>query len=209
MEWELAKNIAYTMLVIIAVAKFTYDKKSKSKSDLKQDYTFSRSFLLEDLKNYELTPFLKEKGYQAVAGTSAIRADEVEYLLTLEGSGRWLMDYVYCIKYLDKKETLKSKKIAFNEKYKKKQARLIRKFIYLLVYAVFAMLAVFPLINMHTSSVTLIELLIQQSVSFLVFITIAAISLLELIKLVKAEELVNKQEKYYFKKHTETSKLIS
>lgn len=58
-------------------------------------------FLQEVNSNKQLHPFLREKGYQAIAGDKQIGANEIEYLLSLKGPERALRDYVLGRPYLE------------------------------------------------------------------------------------------------------------
>src|SRR5690606_19252263 len=112
----------------------------------REEYKFAKEFLDEVSAKEKLHPFLREKGYQAIAGDNQIAADEIEYLLSLKGSERALRDYVLGRPYLEHLPDAGDLQIAFKKKYTSKWSRHLSKFFYLGVYIALAFLAVSPLL---------------------------------------------------------------
>lgn len=195
MDLILIRNIFGIILALFGVAKIVNELVSKKKSKLKEDYTFSKSFL-EDVKKNNLHPYLLEKGYQALAGSHVVNAKEIAYILTLKDSERWLRGYIFSIKYLVHLAASNNTEIVFNKKYKKKWSRLWRKSLYLLTYVVFALLAMSPFLTNHGKSIPIGDTLIQLAFTLSVFGFIAGMALIEGLKIKEAEELVEKQDRY-------------
>lgn len=114
------------------------------KNRLREEALFANDFIKMD--DGTLHPFVREKGYQAIAGSKWISADEVAYILTLKDSEQCLNMYVRGKYYLDFACKNGSQKFQYKEKYRKKYAIAWRKKLYFFMYVLFAFLALFPFI---------------------------------------------------------------
>ncbi len=66
---------------------------------LREEYRFAREFLTDLMSPAGMHPFVRRKGYQAIAGDTRLSAAEIEYLLNLDDGARALKDYVLGRKY--------------------------------------------------------------------------------------------------------------
>lgn len=80
--------------------------------------------LLSDIESGRLHQYAKQKGYQALVGTTNISTEEVEYILTLKNSAQCLSDYVLARKYLEKIESRGNTLLCFKPKYRPEKKRL-------------------------------------------------------------------------------------
>ena len=94
MESEIIIKIILAIVGIMGAAKIIYELILGSKSKLREEYRFSKEFLNDLSQNKNLHPFVIEKGYQAIAGTSTVNGEEISYLLSLEKPVECINDYV-------------------------------------------------------------------------------------------------------------------
>jgi hypothetical protein len=81
---EIIFKVATFLFGAVGATKIYYELTNKGKGQLRDEYRFSKEFLQEVADNPAMHPFLKEKGYQALAGDHRLSAAEVEYLLSLQ-----------------------------------------------------------------------------------------------------------------------------
>lgn len=113
---------------------------------MRDEYSFAKTFFEEVSSNPALHPFLREKGYQAIAGDRQLSADEIEYLLSLEKPDRALRDYVLGRQYLDHLPQSGNLQIDFKKRYKNKWSRTWRMYVYSALYLLFSLTAFSPLV---------------------------------------------------------------
>lgn len=146
MDIETIAKIVAAGFAIFQVGKALYEIASGNKPKLRDEYRFARDFLDDLASKKDLHPFAVEKGYQAIAGTTTIKGEEVAYILTLENPVRCLRDFVLSRKYIEHINTTGDLQIAFTRKYQNPWARSWRKFVYVTAYVIFAFGAVLPLL---------------------------------------------------------------
>lgn len=162
------------------------------KNRLREEALFAHDFIKMD--DGSLHPFVREKGYQAIAGSKWVSADEVAYILTLKNSEQCLNMYVSGKKYLDFSSGKISENFQYKEKYRKKYAIAWRKRLYFFMYVIFAFLALFPFIFSRSLGMEA-ESVIKGLVITMPFFGIYAWFFLDLnIKLNSVKNLVEKQE---------------
>ena len=140
---------------IIGAGRIIYEILNGHKSKLREEYIFAKSFI-QDLADKEMHPFLREKGFQALAGTTEVNAEDVDYILTLENPAQSLSDYVFSRQYLGTIRKTGKYKIDFSLKYESNWSRSWRKIVYLVLYVFYAALAISPFLlakPMHASAV--------------------------------------------------------
>ncbi|HCH1223243.1 hypothetical protein D5E87_10525 [Vibrio parahaemolyticus] len=146
MDFELVIKVIAAVVGIIGAGRVIYELVSGVQSKLRDEYKFAKEFLEgQDLKS--LHPFTREKGYQAVAGSSIVTQKEVEYILSLSNPVQRLKDYKKSLQLFEKMDTKGEFKLNYRKKYKTDYSRNWRKFVYLSGYFVLAFLAVLPIVN--------------------------------------------------------------
>jgi hypothetical protein len=195
MQFETIVKIISAIVAVAGVGKIIYDVTTGNKSRLREDYKFAKEFL-EDLKNNpDLHPFAVEKGYQAIAGSKFISAEEVSYLLSLKNPNKCLNDYLLSRKYLQKLDTNGDLYLAFSNKYSSPLSRNLRKGVFFTLYVCFALISIVPIF-------------VPQYFRFIVitlpgFGYYAFASLDVYIRIYRGEQLVKNQQK-----HTSTLHLL-
>lgn len=196
MSFETIIKLFGAIAAVISAGKIIYEITAGMKSRLRDEYKFAKEFLA-DVKNVpDLHPFTLEKGYQAIAGTTTLKTEEVSYILSLKNPVQCLKDYALSKGYLEHLNTTGDLQIAFADKYKSNWSRGWRKTIYVILYFILAFLALFPLVFSSYFHFTP-----KQGVGLLVF-TIPVISpyawlsLKSSIRIYRGEKLVNNQNKH-------------
>ncbi len=115
-------------------------------SHLRDEYKFAKEFMEALHAPDSMHPFLREKGFQAIAGDNQLSADEVEYLLSLQKPDQALRDYVLGKRYLDHLPHMGNLQVKFRAKYEGSWSRNWRKTFYLLAYTLLVFLALSPLL---------------------------------------------------------------
>ncbi|MDR1994628.1 hypothetical protein [Azonexus sp.] len=196
MDYDLLTKVITVVIGAIGAGKLMYDLAIGKSGRMRDEYKFAKDFLQDVKSNGQLHPFLREKGYQAIAGDRSINADEIEYLLSLEGPERALRDYVLGRPYLEHLPEAGNLQITYRKKYKASWARRWRKLFYVLAYAVLAFLAFAPLLLSKVIFKTPGQMLVGFVVSASVFGPYAWFALKAGARIYRAEKLVEYQHKH-------------
>lgn len=196
MDYNLVIKIITLMIGAIGAAKLLYDLSLGKRGRMREEYNFGKQFLDEVSTNKQLHPYLREKGYQAIAGDSQLGADEIEYLLSLRRPQRALRDFVLGRPYLELLATAGNLQIGFQKKYKNSWARIWRKYLYGGLYFALFAVAFSPLYLARIKGIELTKMLGAFMVSFAVFGPYAYFSLKASTRIYRAEQLVKNQDKH-------------
>lgn len=170
---------------------------------LREEYRFAREFLDDIKKTPQMHSFLRQKGYQALAGDNRLSAQEVEYLLTLPKSAEALRLYVTGLPYLQHNAMAMGSQVSFKAKYVDSFSRNWRKGMYLILYGAFYALGVAPGFRWPFN-------LVGLTPSFPLFVTtalfclpLAVLALRSGLRITAAESLVGKQIRRSLSKQSE------
>jgi hypothetical protein len=196
LEFDIVIKIATFVLGAAGAAKLFYDISIGRRSRLREEYKFAKDFL-EDLKaNLNMHPFVRDKGYQAIAGDDHLETEEIEYLLSLQRPDRALRDYVLGRPYLKHLPHVGNLQITFREKYSAPWARTWRKFMHAGLYFVFVFLAIAPLLLSKFLFKSLSDILLASAGCLVIFGPYAWSSLKAAARIHRAEKLVQHQNKH-------------
>lgn len=196
MEVEWIFRIISIIVGAIAIRKALADIVRGRHGDLREEYKFARDFIHEMNLNPKMHPFLRQKGYQAIAGDARLSAGEIEYLLTLHHPARAIRDYVFGKFYLEHLATATNRQIVFKKKYRSRWKRFSRKILFMGLYLLcfcfaFAPVAL-PLFNKFSSA----QLLTAFVFTAILFLPASFMALIEGIRVTTAEILVRNQQKH-------------
>jgi hypothetical protein len=196
MDFSTIFKIVVAISAILGAAKVIYEFTLGGHTRRREEYRFAKEFL-NDLHRADdvdkLHPLAVERGFYAIAGTSSINADDVEYLLTLSSPDKALKDYVLsqvCVE-IDHK----TQRVKYRAKYTSTFARSWRKVWWLLIYFVASLLAASPLVLTG-------PLGLPTQFMWLAVVTIpcgglyAYLALRDFIKITRAEALVKDHKKH-------------
>ncbi len=184
------------MIGLIGAGRLIYDLLTSQPGRLREEYRFAKEFLLDQDKVPAMHPFMREKGYQAIAGDTRLSADEIEYLLSLQGASRALRDYTLGRQYLRHLPQQGNLQVQFKEKYESIVARRVRKYWFLAAYAALSFSGFFPFVFSRVLFRDPSDMLFVTGVTLLVFLPSAWLSLRSAIRLDRAEKLVQHQAKH-------------
>lgn len=196
MDNEFWLKIVTVGLGLLGSAKAMHDWSNSRKSKLREEYKFAQEFLRVVEAGTAVHPYVREKGYQAIAGDRDISADEVDYLLSLNRPDRTLRDYVSAKKYLEHLPRSGYFQVQFKAKYRKRWSRQWRLTMFLTLYmlCVFAALAPFLLQSYLRFSVQGSFLTLAATLA--VFGPYAWFFLSSGVNLARASKLVAHQDKH-------------
>jgi hypothetical protein len=165
---------------------------------LREEYKFAREFFKDVADHPNMHPFLKQKGYQAIAGDTQISSNVIEYLLTLTNSSQALKDFVFGRSYLTYLTTASATgfQIAFRKKYMTKRYRTWRKVGYFLLFMVCYLIGSAPLLLPIAKAIPPAQSLTIFATAALLFFPPSFFALREGVRIARAEVLVENQYKH-------------
>lgn len=196
MELDVFSRVATFVLGAVGAAKIFYEMSIGKRSRMREEYKFARDFLGEVDSNEKMHPFLRERGYQAIAGDNRLTSEEVAYLLSLKGPDRALSDYVLGRPYLAHLPETGNLQVSFKRKFSSKWSRRWRMWLYLAFYLVSAFAAFSPLLFSKLFFKSSEETLVGFAVCLVVFAPYAWFSLRASSRIYRAEKLVQYQHKH-------------
>jgi len=110
-----------------------------------EEAEFADKFLAR-VQQGDLSPFAKEKGYQALARSRLVTASEVQTVFFIKQCPRLLRDFVAGRAYLELVEAGGESTFLFKKKYRSASSRAWRKIFYFLMYIISFVTAISPLI---------------------------------------------------------------
>lgn len=193
---DLVVKVGMFLLGAIGSWKLVVEFWRARRSHLREDYRFAREFFIDLAAAPNMHPFLKQKGYQAIAGEESLSADETEYLLTLHDPVRALRNYVLGRKYLEFRSTSAAAKLDFKPKYKNKWSRAWRKFSYAALYFVCYMIGVSPLFLPGLKLLSPASVPLAFLITAPLFLPAGFYAITAGIRISRAEELARNQNKH-------------
>jgi hypothetical protein len=94
----------------------------------------------------DISPFAKEKGYQALARSRLVTAHEVQAIFSIKQCPRLLRDFVAGRAYIELVKLRGESIFVFKKKYRSASSRACRKIFYFLLYIISFVAAISPLI---------------------------------------------------------------
>ena len=146
MNFQIALSLIAAVAGIPAIIKIFFELPIVRRNRMREEFKFAKEFLAEVAENKQMHPYLREKGYQTIAGNVHLNADEVAYLLTLydpyhENANKFirypdraLRDYIAGKSLLIYRANGGNDRIAFKDKYASPRARKWRKIVYKILY---------------------------------------------------------------------------
>lgn len=196
MDWGLVARILLAIVGIFTAAKVLYDIGIGKKSNLREEYKFAKEFL-DDTDKTKLHPFTLGKGYQAIAGTDAVNAKEIEYILSLENPIQCLKDFILSKQLFERLETEGDFNLVFKKKYQSSFSRWWRKKLYFSLYFALAFTAISPVILPKALGLEFVDIFLPLFFTVPCFGFYAWMALEVFGKLNRAEHLASSQKQYY------------
>lgn len=163
-----------------------------SRNSLREEYKFAKAFFDDLEKQPKMHPYVRQKGFQGIAGNQSLSPTVIEYLLTLHDPATVLNDYVFSCKLLEHSPVAGTKQIRFKNAYSDESRRKNLKWIYVAIYGASYTIAVSPILAGQWG-------LLSKSLSFglllitLPFLAATVASIQASRRMHCAERLVNNQ----------------
>jgi hypothetical protein len=195
MDWGTIAKVALAIVGIITAGKVFFDILIGKKSNLREEYEFAKGFLDDTVKK-SLHPFTLSKGYQAIAGTNAVKSSEIEYILSLKDPVQCLSDFILSKQLFERLETEGDFKLVFQKKYEKPFSRGWRKAWYLILYFTLAFAALSPVLLSKFFNVEAAKSLLQLLFTLPFFGLYAWMALQAYAKLARGDFLFKNQKQH-------------
>lgn len=196
MEYEFVWKGATLLFGVITAGKILYDLSSGKRGRMRDEFNFAKAFLDLVRSDPKLHPYLREKGYAAIAGDANLSADEIEYLLTLLKPERALRHFVLGRPYLDHLPNSGDLQIDFKPKYRTMWSRKWRFYLYLWLYLILAFVSFSPLVFAGPLGLTTSGSLSFTLVTIGTCLPSALLAMKSAIRIDRAEKLVENQHKH-------------
>lgn len=196
MNSDTVLKVLPVLATIAGAAKILYEIPISARSRLREEYKFAREFMQELRQDPEMHPFVREKGYQAIAGDRSLSADEVAYVLSLQNPEQALRDYVLARPYLEHRHRSGNIGLGFRAKYQRPWSRMWRKMAYSTLYFLLAALAFSPFLFSKVFGLTGSQIFVALGVYVITFGWFAWQALIAAARIFRAEKLVKNQSRH-------------
>ncbi len=193
MDIDLIAKLGALFIGAVSTLKLAHAWLYERQGRIREEYKFAREFLADLERTPKMHPFLREKGYQAIAGDARLTAGEIEYLLTFHDSPRALKDCVLGRPYLQYFATAGERQFSFSPRFKPLWQRRWRKFLYLALYFLFFAGAFLPLLLPTLKALPQEQVLVLFAFSLVLFVPPAFLALRAGVRIARAEVLVEHQ----------------
>jgi hypothetical protein len=200
MDIDTAVKIVGFIVTIVGLYKVLNLVKFQRKSSFRDEYNFAKMFLADVEEADKATgmdkkihPYVEEKGYQAIAGTDSIRACEAAYILSLKDPVLCLRYYVYSKSLFENFDETHAK-LSFKSKYSSKTYRYWRKKLFFVLYFIFGVIALNPLLNYNDFGFEGADLVRFYIGCIVVGVGFGWLSINDYLKFDIGEDLINSQK---------------
>ncbi|MCU7251684.1 hypothetical protein [Pseudomonas koreensis] len=193
MEFATIVQLLTVMGIVAAATKVIRELLFMGKSRLTEEYRVARDVLKDMEQNPNQHPLVVERGYFAIAGTSAINPADVAYLISLVDPAKSLKDYVLSRQYVEL--DARRHRIDFRPKYKSSFSRIWRKTWYGTMYVVWWLIAMAPLLLIQPLSLEP-KFALWMGITLPVAGFFGVSSLIDCLKISRSEKLVKSQEQH-------------
>ncbi|MCF6250410.1 MAG: hypothetical protein L3J75_03950 [Methylococcaceae bacterium] len=180
---------------IFVAWKIIYDITVGKRADLREEYKFAKEFL-SDARKDDIHPFVLEKGYHAIAGSSILSPEYISYILSLKNPSQCLKDYVLSIQLMDELKMEGNLKLKFKRKYQCSWFRNWLKIFYSVGYFLLAFIALSPVVASNYFGISALHSLLLLAFTLPLAGTLAWSSLTAYARVKRGEELIYNQKKH-------------
>jgi hypothetical protein len=205
-------RVITTIIALVGAWKAINDAVGGRWSRIREEYRFAKEFIDDIEVNENIHPFLKEKGYRAIAGDATVDPDDIQYLLSIENPELSLRYYMLGRRYLVLSKYTENVRFVFRKRCQGAFSRGWRKKLYYFLFLVFFVLIPSPMLIptimkfsflqsvakksyiQYFSEMSFIQSIVSLTISFIIFGSCAFFFLRWRVKVDFAEELVNSQK---------------
>lgn len=193
MSLELILKFVSLLAGAFAMWKIVAEVSAGRRSRFREEYRFAREFFADIKATKEMHPFLRQKGYQALAGDNRLSAQEVEYLLSLPQAARALRLYVMGLPYLQHNATAGGMQVDFKPKFRLRRSRRWRQVMYFVLYLFFYVAGAAPAFTWPLRLIGWAPSLATVATAMLICWPLAGFALWSGMRVASAESLVRLQ----------------
>jgi hypothetical protein len=190
MNFDLLLKIAPVVASAVTLGVAFWNADQGRRKGIADEYAAIKKFS-DDFKDPELTPLLRELGYQMIAGDRSMTAREVKYLIDADATGNALRDYAAGKSLLDCTGAGKGIEISFKSSYQKKRVRFAWQLTYFAGYLICFIATFMPLAAPTTGVFGDVEPLAAVALGCATLLPISVWALREGSRIAKAEKLIN------------------
>ena len=196
MNFDLVIKLATLLGGAVATWRVVVELLRGRHGQLREEYKFARDFIKEVNESPNMHPFLRQKGYQAIAGDTRLSAGEIAYLLTLQDSAQSVKDYVFGKPYLEHHATAVGSQVVFKRRFESRGARLSRKVLFFMLYLLCYFAGFAPVALPAFKAMPPAQALITFAFTAVIFFPAGFFALRAGIRVARAEVLVKSQQKH-------------
>lgn len=117
MDFEFALKIFALVASAFGAWKVLAELARAKRSTLREEYRFAKEFFADLQSKVPLHPYVRDKGFEALAGDKLLTSREVEYLVGLPDPARSLREFANARKYLEHAVTAGDSQLMLRKKY--------------------------------------------------------------------------------------------
>jgi hypothetical protein len=119
MDIELSLKILALVVSAFGAWKILSELARARRSTLREEYRFAKEFFADLQSKESLHPYVRDKGFEALARDRSLTTREIEYLVSLPGPAQSLREYANGRRYLEHAATAGDKQIMLKKRYQK------------------------------------------------------------------------------------------
>ncbi|HMU66111.1 MAG TPA: hypothetical protein PKE57_03125 [Cellvibrionaceae bacterium] len=191
MAFKCAASLAAVTTVGIAFYKIKFDWQQR----FRDEYNFSLAFIDAVKARVDMHEFCLSKGCHAIMGSSKFKSEEVLHLLSFDAPVEAINDYRFAQGCLSFFRVNGRPRLEYQLGLRTRWIRAFKFWIYLILYAVAALIALSPLLVASKYNTSPADLLYQLSFSVSLFGFIAYCGIRNAKSIHKAERLISAQDR--------------
>lgn len=134
MDIELTLKLIALLVSAIGTWKVLPDLVRARRATIREEYHFAKEFFADLRSKEPIHPYVREKGFEALADGRPLTAREIEYLLNMPEPARSLREYATGKKYLEHAATAGDRQILVRKRYRRSWVLQALLWLYLLFF---------------------------------------------------------------------------
>jgi hypothetical protein len=188
-NFELLLKVAPVAASAITLGVAFWNADQGRRKGMADEYASAKRFF-DDLKDADLSPFLRELGYQSISRDRNMTAREVKYLIEADPTGKALRDYAAGKPMLECRGAESTLEFVFKPSYQRKGARFAWQLFYFLGYLTCVISTFMPLFVPRTGVFGDVDPVVAIALGSGTLLPLSYLALREGAKISKAERLI-------------------
>jgi len=194
MDIELLLKVLALVASAFGAWKILSELARARRSTLRDEYRFAKEFFADIQSKESLHAYVRDKGFEALAGERSLTTREIEYLVSLPCPAQSLREYANGRKYLEHASTAGDKQIMLKKKYQKPRLMWAILLGYFLLFLVAYSAAWSPLLFPSIPSSLGLRLFLALPFTVLAFGPVAYYFFIQGVRVANAIQLVRRVE---------------